>query len=156
MENVILQKAFLEACVRCHVLSIRDGKDLMTPLVHRTKIKEHIPTICTALGIDVDTDDVKHLVTSQGVLDEQVLLDITKTNRSILTVAMVSLTIRYHRSKILPRFTTVDFIRRNFKQIESQKHLRSDKPHWAFVDWYELVKTNIFIHVPIPSEQETI
>lgn len=153
MENQALQKAFFEACLSYQVLSIRDEKGTMTPLIHRTKIRDHIPKICAAIGIEIDSHDVERLITPQGVLDEQSISNITKTNRSILTVAMVIVTIRYHRSNTLPQFATVDWIRRHFKQIELQKYHGSGKTHWVFVDWYALVKTNIFIRVPLPSEQ---
>ena len=154
MENKALMKAFLKACLDCSVISIRDDNGKMTPLVHRTKIKNCIPKICAAIGIEVDTNDVDLLLTPKGTLNELAITSITIANRSILTAIMVIVAIRYQRSSKLPQFATVDWIRRHYREIRSQKHNSSCKPHWAFIDWYELVRVKIFIHVPLPVEED--
>lgn len=152
MENHKLQHAFITASLSARVILIGNGKKEAATLCDRSEIKTHIPTICSAMGIDIEKQDVELLLSEKGALNENILESFSTGNRSTLMVAMTAVTIIYHRSKKLPTLETVDWIRKHFKIIQKQPHQVNCKPHRLFLDWYELVNANVFVNVPIPEE----
>ncbi|MBC7766698.1 hypothetical protein H7Y21_01765 [Arenimonas sp.] len=147
MENHALQSTFIKACLSSQLISLGS-----THIVRRSEIKKHIPTICLAIGIEINQTDTDVLIDKQGLLIEPKLVTLKTVTRSLLTVAMVSISIRYARSHGLPKLETVDWIREHFRKIEKQQHNAGCKPHRAFIDLYGIINPNIFILVPVPEQ----